>query len=506
MKSTTRCPGYFLWAALIILLAGFTLRMWDLGGPSLWHDEIYTAMRAETSLRDGLDLTLRSGNQTPFYFASLHLLPVGHEALLRYPSVLAGVLGIALLMRVVVRFYGDYKFALLVGAVLALNPYHILISRTARPYAYLFTLTLLASYFFLLLAARQRTRVIWGGFVLSSAAAYITHYFAGALPVAQYIYFSFILRRNPKFFRRWMGAQVIAGIPLALWLYALSRQDVVKIGIGWIPKPGLDDIPLSFWNLMVGYDGLIDEKGVIRWLVIPGVLIAASGLLAGLVYAYRNRARDNVNLYWFLLLVIPFPLMFAASLFRPMYVDRYLTVFLPPTLLLMLVGLRTVHFRWGYVVLIGVVVVTGVANYAIVFARDRIERQDWRGVSTFIDRESLPGDAVLHKTPVNVLMLYYYLKNRGMEQGWFLIGDQPEEHPEDQYQNPVSRVWVIYGNPDIEVHRLGVLPDFDPFQSQHFFMSDWLIERQDRIMAQKNFPGLKVFLLDVADGWEKDTP
>lgn len=505
MKSPTRCPGYFLWAALFILLIGFILRIWDLGGPSLWHDEIFTARRAETSLRNGLDLTLRSGNQTPFYFASLHLFPVGHDSLLRYPSVLAGVFGIALLMRVVARFYGDCRFALLAGAVLALNPYHILISRTARPYAYLFTLTLLASYFFLLLAARQRTRAIWGGFILSSAAAYITHYFAGALPVAQYIYFSFILRRNPKFFRQWMGAQVIAGIPLVIWLYALSQRDIVKIGIGWIPRPGLDDIPPSFWNLMVGYDGLIDEKGVIRWLVIPGVLIAASGLLSGLVYAYRNRARDSVNLYWLLLLVIPFPLMFAASLFRPMYVDRYLTVFLPPTLLLMLIGLRTVRLRWGYI-LIGVVIVTGVANYAVVFARDRIEREDWRGAAAFIEAESLPGDAVLHETPENILMLLYYLHDGDMEHGWLLAGAEPEEHPEDEYKNPVSRLWVIHADPDIEVHRLGLLPDFDPFRPQHFFMSDWLIEHRDQIVLRKDFRGLKVFLVDVADEWGKSTP
>ena len=42
-------PRYFIGEALLILLAGFILRMWNLGGASLWTDEALTAIRARSA-------------------------------------------------------------------------------------------------------------------------------------------------------------------------------------------------------------------------------------------------------------------------------------------------------------------------------------------------------------------------------------------------------------------------------------------------------------------------
>jgi hypothetical protein len=487
-----------MWAAVLILLAGFGLRMWDLGGPSLWHDEIYTATRAQTSFMRGMDRTLQSGNQTPLYFASLHLLPHDDDAMLRYPSVLAGLLGIALLMHVVVRFYGAHDFALLAGVVLALNPYHVLLSRTARPYAYVFVISLAASYFFLLLVHRHTTKAIWAGFILSSMAAYITHYYTAALPLAQYALFAFILQRNRRVFRRWVVAQVVAAIPMALWFVAWLLEGQGKIGIGWIPVPGLDDIPLSFWNMMVGYDGLIDERGVAAWLVVPAYVIATIGLLAGLRRAFVERKSNRVNLYWGLFVTVPFALMFLASFYRPLYVDRYFTVFLPPIILTMLWGLRQLP---GRAVLIGIVILTGLANILVTLESGRDERQGWRDVAEYIESGRQPQDGVLVKTPATLFIFLHYFEDDEMERAWFLFGPEPEEHPEDQFDGPVKRVWMIYTSAEQDIHRLGLLPDFEPYQEDYFFMSDWLLERRDRILERRDFAGIKVFLVDVEQEW-----
>lgn len=503
MEAKATRPRYYLGTALLILLVGFGLRIWDLGGPSLWHDEIYTARRAEASLREGLDLTLQSGNQTPLYFASLHVLPVGDDTLLRYPSVLTGVLGIALMMRLIVRFYGNHNLALLVGAGLALNPYHILISRTARPYALLFAVTVAVAYFFLLLVHRQRTRWVWTAFTVGSAAAYITHYFAGALPVAQYLLFSFILRRNRRFFRQWIAAQALAGLPLLGWIVALLRQEELTIGIGWIPTPGLDDIPLSFWNMMAGYDGLIDESGLVRWLVVPAFLIGTVGLLAGLAAAWRGRRRDRVALYWGLLLVVPFILMFAVSMFRPLYVDRYFTVFLPAVILLMLLGLRRVPGRWVSAGLVGVVVITGLANFLVTFEGERIERQGWRRAADYILKERQPGDALLVESPSTLWTFLYYFEDDEMARAWLDDGSGEAQQPADQYERAVNRIWAISigwtkaAGSDQDIHRLGTLPDFDPFDTDQFLIADWLTEHAGRVLHRRDFAGVKVFLLDA---------
>ena len=51
----------------------------------------------------------------------------------------------------VVQLYQDREMALWAGALMAVNPFHVWLSRTARPYTMIFLLALLASYFFLML-------------------------------------------------------------------------------------------------------------------------------------------------------------------------------------------------------------------------------------------------------------------------------------------------------------------------------------------------------------------
>ncbi len=237
-------PRYFGVVAALVLMLGSVLRLWRLGAASLWLDEVWTDLSTNGSVHQTLVRILELGNQTPIYFVSLHLFPRDTEFLLRLPSALFGIIGIALMMAVTLRLYQDYDLALWAGALLAFNPYHIWLSRTARPYAMLFVFSLLASYYFVVLLRDDHSRRDWILFVLFSTAAYMTHYFAVALPLAQYVIFAFVLRRKRRFFRRWMVAQMIAGLPLIVWIYALSRQDVVSVGIGWIPAPNWKD-PVS---------------------------------------------------------------------------------------------------------------------------------------------------------------------------------------------------------------------------------------------------------------------
>jgi len=211
-----RRPRGFGAAALLILLAAFAFRVWTLASSSLWIDEIWTDYQTHTPLDVSFRLMLESGSQTPLYFAAVHYFPSDNDLLLRWPAALMGVLGVALMMRVVRQLYGDGQIALIAGALVATNPYHIWLSRTARPYPQMFILALLASYFFLELLQGHRTRANWIGFTLASMAAYVTHYFTLALPLAQYALFAFILRGNRGFFRNWIKAQIVAGIPLLL--------------------------------------------------------------------------------------------------------------------------------------------------------------------------------------------------------------------------------------------------------------------------------------------------
>ena len=157
-------------AAIVIIGAG--LRFWNLGKANLWTDETLTAFRASAPFRQSLDSLLNSANQTPLYYWLSRVLPYYDEFWLRLPSAMMGVAGIVLFMFVVLRFYDDWGRAFWGGALLATNPYHILLSRTARSYTLVFLLSLLVLYTFVLLLRGRQSRPVWVVFIASSSAAY----------------------------------------------------------------------------------------------------------------------------------------------------------------------------------------------------------------------------------------------------------------------------------------------------------------------------------------------
>ncbi len=142
-------PRYFLPATLLILLAGFVLRVWGTTHNSLWIDEILTFRYVNTPVKTFIDLMLANGAQVPLYFGLQYLFPSNNDLMLRLPSLLFGLIGIALIIAVTYDLYRNAPLALAAGALLAANPYHILYSRTARPYALVFVVALLVSFFFL---------------------------------------------------------------------------------------------------------------------------------------------------------------------------------------------------------------------------------------------------------------------------------------------------------------------------------------------------------------------
>jgi hypothetical protein len=488
-------PRMFWWVVILIVLAGFGLRAWQLGEASLWDDEAMSKLRAEAPLDQFLKRVQDSGNQMPLYFATLHLFPTESEFWLRLPSLLAGTAGIALVMFVTVRLYGNDRLALVAGTLLALNPYHIWLSRTARPYAQLFVFSLLASYFFLVLLRGEQSRGNWIGFVLSSMAAYLTHYFAAALPLVQYILLAFILRGKRRVFWSWVTAQVIAVIPTLIWIVALLRREVVGIGIDWIKRPILADPFFTVWNLTLDYDGTT------TWYAVLGLVAVFAGLLPGLYYGFRKRQTDPVSFYWFWLLVAPLSLTFALSLFaRPLFVDRYFMVLLPALLVLIAYGWMQLPRRAGAVALV-IVAVVGVSNVVTTLHDGTDERQAWRAAAHHVAQGHRPEDGLVIASQVGLFSFLIYFDDLDMLDRAILF-DLQEAGPDGapvrgDWETPVTRMWAVYSEADETLHNEGVLPNRDPFKNSDSRMAHWLDVRRDQIIARQDFNGVTVFLVDV---------
>ena len=100
MLFTSRPTGLSRALALTVALAAFGLRVYHLGGQSLWYDEGISLYYASADPPVLVGLLARFGEFPPLYFLLLHYwmsLAGQSELALRFPSVVAGVLGVVLI-------------------------------------------------------------------------------------------------------------------------------------------------------------------------------------------------------------------------------------------------------------------------------------------------------------------------------------------------------------------------------------------------------------------------
>ena len=131
------------WLLALIIILGLFVRLWGLGNVSLHGDEETTSMAALSVIETGLPY-MPSGMfyprailQSYIIAASVWLFGIS-EWSLRFPSVLAGSLGILVAFYLGKRFLTP-KFNMFFILIIALNPWMIKISQTARMYVFFST-------------------------------------------------------------------------------------------------------------------------------------------------------------------------------------------------------------------------------------------------------------------------------------------------------------------------------------------------------------------------------
>ncbi|NDJ77520.1 MAG: hypothetical protein GYB65_14805 [Chloroflexi bacterium] len=478
-------PTYFIWLALCILLSSFALRIWDLGGPSLWSDEIMTEFRAQAPLPDAMENTLKTIDQVPFYFMTLRLVPTENEFLLRLPSVMFGVAGIGLVMFVAIRLYNSYSLALWAGAWLAFNPFHIGLSRTARAYTLIFLMSVLVSYYFFVLWNGRQTRRAWILFTASSLLAYLTHYSLFALPFAQLVILGLNYRHKAPLIRRWFVAQVVAALPVLLWA-GLMLLNFTSREPQWGDPPQVEDLAISLWSLTAGYNGMF------QWYVIPGLIVA----IGGLVLFFRAQQGRAIDLYWAVLLT-PMMMLFALSAWSPVnaYIDRYFTALLPALVFLIARGWSVVPRRALQAAMLSVVL-TGSATMFVSFTQKDYQREDWRSAATYVAGRYHPDDYFVVDRAVTITSFERYF-SYDHTLNVVQLSETDTIIP-DVY--PSGRYWVIYRNPDENIHQPTTLPAFNPFEPNPSVTSEWLLKRVEYVVEYRAFDGVTVLLVEYDAG------
>ncbi len=419
MKSKAR------WLAIVIILAGFALRLHGLSSQAIWWDEARNIVVASRPLRE-IPASGELDIHPPLYFFLLHLwmrLGGWHSPctaitldesgmpddqpfafFLRFLSLFFGVLSLPLCYRLGVEL-GGQALALVATVAFSLAPFWTFEARQIRMYTAMLAF-LLASGIALWKGTREEKAWQFGAFGVIAALSLLTHYSAFWI-LAGWAVFLILWA-----LRRKLRGLLLAGFAFLLALAVFSPQipRALQQTLGYA-NPNLTIPPLSSFT-----EGLLASLGV-----IPAIIGALSllGTLALVLSGLREQA-------FFLLtwLIIPAALYYA-SFFRKggAFEPRYIAGISPALYLLAgAAALGRGKTRWA----IGLAV-AGLFSFGLYreMRNPSFTPEDSRALVSYLYSHTSPADVIITDAPfpLNLYWPGFRPDQKGFARAYYLFAD-----------------------------------------------------------------------------------
>jgi len=364
-------------AITALTIVGLAVASYRLANKSMWLDEAVSADHARLGL-SGLwtVITARDPNMGLYYVLLHYWVRVfGYsEAAVRSMTVVLASMTVPAVAILGHRLFGRGA-GLVAGLLTAVGPFFVQYEQTARSYALVVLLCVLSSYFFVGALDRPSRRGFVGYVVISALAIY-THYFAALVLLAQFVTLVCVKRRA-ALTRDWLisaGAIVVLCAPEAVFAVRAGTGN-----ISWIRTP-------TFGNLVHLPSDLAGGSVLAYLLIIVGCYGFARAV------ADRPRWQAGFLAAW---LVIPVIVVFAFSrIGRPLFVPYYLIIVLPAFLLIAAVGIVRLPRRAASVLALGALVALSAAGVRDWYTHPSLE--NYRGATRYIVRFERAGDGIIY--------------------------------------------------------------------------------------------------------------
>jgi 4-amino-4-deoxy-L-arabinose transferase-like glycosyltransferase len=253
--SSLRCAAR-TWLPMVAILLAWAVRVQNLAYHSLWFDEAMSVhwARSEVSRILEVGMNLVEDRLPPLYYLLLHgwrQLAGDGDVAVRLPSVIAGLLLVAVSYRLAAELFGR-RVALLSVALVALNPFLVWYSQEARMYALAVLLGTCGTWCLVRAAgapaARRVAAIWWAGYGLCVLAGLYTHFYTGLLVPAHALYLVWTWRRAHRAWLPFVAVSLVVGglfMPLAL---AAARASA-EAG----PGHPLDGLGERLWALLASF-------------------------------------------------------------------------------------------------------------------------------------------------------------------------------------------------------------------------------------------------------------
>ncbi len=320
------------WWVIGIILVAAVLRFYGLTKQPLWYDELVGIHIA--TYRGGLPAIWNTTvsrfypHPPPFmillrlWFKGWQWAPSEFSA--RLPSVWASLLAFPIFYRYLSEIASE-RLALIALVLLAVSPSHIFYAQEARPYAWMFTLTVLTVWV-LHRALKAKHALWWVAHALCLLVLLPLHYFSWCVLGGEILYMFLSWRRHR---RAWLPFALSLVIPVSLAAMFVINLWNASQRVGHILV--LDSLPFSIsfpptWMAMVVGDG----RYAPQWIRVAGGIGFGLLVLLGLGRFVKRRWEPAMVLS---LLVVPFAFVFGllkiAGHTVPPYEDRQFLVALP---------------------------------------------------------------------------------------------------------------------------------------------------------------------------------
>ena len=436
-----------VWLLIGLILVTFGMRIARLDGQSLWRDEGLTVVRARQPLkmifanRNLVQGVSSPDLHPPLYFLMLHgwrLLAGESEFALRFPSLMAIVLAIAMFSAVGRRIWGR-ETGVWAAVLATLSPFYLWYAQEARMYAWVVLESLVLLYTLWPLLHRKQPfdrtsassdfgelsravkplrtlRAGWADYIkfgLAAAVLAYTHYI-GVFLVGFAVLACLAVRiekraRTEPRRSGWRRLLIIlaGGGLIAIPLYPHVRELLAAAGFIAFSQRALWTLLQEAINTFsLGSAGPMADPD---WRLAPYVLLALTGMLTLDVAPRARRWRASlIGVGGFL---ITLTLFYLASWLQANYSNpRHLIILSPSWFLLMGHGLATLRRRlWPVATLVGLtaLICSGLAIFQTV-TNPPIARDDVRSLAAYIEERARPGDAVLWHDAIMMVVYDYY--------------------------------------------------------------------------------------------------
>ncbi len=486
----------WLYGALVI---AFALRVYLLSAQSLWNDEGTSVALSSLSLSAIVDGAARDIHPPLYYFLLHFWMPfVGtSEYAVRFLSVVAGVLVVALTFKIAQTFFGS-RVGIIAALLSTFSAFQVYYSQETRMYIWVTLWSAVSVYAMAVMLKRgaggegrsaevesgslplsprnSRTRrsLFWLLYIAATIAVLYTDYVGAFVVIAENLAFvawlffawrSSVLRRPSSVARSgppssikhslafWIAAQAIAGLAFLPWYLRAGNQLAT-----WPSISEPFDLPTLVWRVLNVF-----SVGI----TLEGTTAAGVAIVFGILFLLGLRWTRNSHADWGIATLAvwtltPVGVMYIVSLSRPAYNPKLLLLATPAFLILVARGLTQIaigNSQWTTrssplaprALLFGIVSLA-ILIFSLLSLRNyyfdpTYARDDYRAILHFIDSNARPGDGILVDAPGQIDVVRYY--QRG-DQPFFLLPRMRPPDPQatradvDDMLGKVQRLFAIY--------------------------------------------------------------